>query len=117
MRTLPTAVIYGGNASGSVSASRVFEEKLIQITSNSEKLLYHRVEDDPDPHFHSSIDDKRLRFAFEGTRDNQLFLTNSVSQKRSEFKHLYDWFSQTLVLIAPDTRFERAGKKRNVCKG
>jgi uncharacterized protein len=164
MRALPTAVIYGGNASGktnlfksiafarhfiirgsqpeamiavepfqldkaylpsptrftfeilvdenifeysfSVSASRVFEEKLIQITSNSEKLLYHRLEDDPDPHFHSSVDDKRLRFAFEGTRDNQLFLTNSVSQKRDEFKTLYDWFNQTLVLIAPDTRFE-----------
>ena len=164
MRALPTAVIYGGNASGktnlfmsiafarqfiirgsqpealiavepfqldesclrtpsqftfeilingniyeysfSVTAARVFEEKLIQITSNSEKLLYHRLADDPDPHFHSSIDDKRLRFAFEGTRDNQLFLTNSVSQKRDEFKPLYDWFSQTLVLVAPDTRFE-----------
>jgi AAA15 family ATPase/GTPase len=164
MRVLPTAVIYGGNASGktnlfksiafvrhfimrgsqpdamiaiepfqldeeclkspsrynleilidgniyeysfSITTSKVLEEKLIQVTSNSEKVLYHRLVDDPDPHFHSSVDNKRLRFAFEGTRDNQLFLTNSVSQKRDEFRTLYDWFNQTLVLIAPDTRFE-----------
>ena len=164
MRTLPTSVIYGGNASGktnlflaisfakqfiirgsqpdaliatepfqlneeylrtpslftfeilikgdiyefsfSVTAAQVIEEKLVQITSTSEKVLYHRKADDPDPHFHSSIENQRLKFAFEGTRDNQLFLTNSVSQKRNEFRSIYDWFNQTLVLVAPDTRFE-----------
>ena len=42
----------------------------------------------------------------EGTRDNQLFLTNSVSQKIDAFKPVYDWFKDTLELIAPDSRFE-----------
>ncbi|MCY3767836.1 MAG: AAA family ATPase, partial [Gammaproteobacteria bacterium] len=43
--------------------------------------------------------------SFEGTRDNQLFLTNSVSQKVDIFKPVYDWFRDALVLIAPDSRF------------
>lgn len=90
----------------SVITTRVTDEKLTRINSNSEKVLYHRTMNNPDPYFHSSIENKRLQFAFEGTRENQLFLTNSVSQKCDEFKPIYDWFSQTLVLVAPDTRFE-----------
>ena len=89
----------------SITSSKVIEEKLIRETSGSEKVLYHRRVGDPNPHFHSSIDNQRLQFTFEGTQDNQLFLTNSVSQKIEEFKAIYDWFYYTLVLIAPDTRF------------
>jgi hypothetical protein len=40
---------------------------------------------------------------FDGTRDNQLFLTNSVSQKVSAFRPVYDWFKDTLKLVSPDT--------------
>ncbi|EFK05723.1 conserved hypothetical protein [delta proteobacterium NaphS2] len=50
--------------------------------------------------------DQFLRFAFQGTRDNQLFLTNAVSQKVERFKGIYDWFRDSLVMIAPDSRFE-----------
>jgi AAA15 family ATPase/GTPase len=46
-----------------------------------------------------------LRFAFKGTRDNQLYLTNAVSQKVDTFKPVYDWFKDTLELVAPDSRF------------
>lgn len=82
----------------------VKEEKLIEISVSSEKVLYHRY--DGEPHFHTSLDsDQFLHFAFKGTRDNQLFLTNSVSQKVEQFKPIYDWFKDTLKLIAPDTRF------------
>jgi hypothetical protein len=40
----------------------------------------------------------------QGTRDNQLFLTNSVSQKVDIFRPVYDWFKDTLEMIAPDSR-------------
>ncbi len=88
-----------------VTASEVVEEKLIKILSTSEKVLYHRIMHDLNPRFHSSVRNQRLKFAFEGTRDNQLFLTNSVSQKIDTFKHIYDWFAKTLILVAPDARF------------
>ena len=88
-----------------VNSERVLEEKLVRITSSSEKVLYHRL--DGNPHFHSSLADNQfLHFAFKGTRDNQLFLTNSVSQNVMDFRPVYDWFKNTLELIAPDTRFE-----------
>jgi AAA15 family ATPase/GTPase len=87
-----------------VTRKSVLEEKLIEITSTKEKVIYDRRENKP--HFHDSLEnDQFLHFAFRGTRDNQLFLTNAVSQKVTNFKHIYDWFSNNLELIAPDSRF------------
>ncbi|MDA3837867.1 MAG: ATP-binding protein [Candidatus Delongbacteria bacterium] len=88
----------------SVTQKAVIEEKLIQITSTSEKVLYHRKKDKVNMHL-PLLKDGLLQFAFKGTRDNQLFLTNSVSQKVEVFAPIYNWFKHTLVLIAPDTRF------------
>lgn len=83
----------------------VCEEKLVEINSNSEKTLFHRK--NGKANFDSTLKtNERLKFAFIGTRDNQLFLTNSVFQKIDKFKHVYDWFRNNLVLIAPDSRFE-----------
>lgn len=82
----------------------IVEEKLVQLSSYSEKILYHRLE--CKPNFDTAIDnDQSLHFAFKGTRDNQLFLTNSVSQKIDAFRPIYDWFKNTLELVAPDSRF------------
>ena len=89
----------------SVNRKTILEEKLVHISGNSEKTLCHRVSEEPN--FDSSLkSDQSLQFAFKGTRDNQLFLTNSVSQKIDAFKPVYDWFKDTLELIAPDSRFE-----------
>ncbi len=89
-----------------VTRKKVVEEKLVKITSTSEKVLYNRQENTPN--FDPSLDkDQFLHFAFQGTRDNQLFLTNSVSQKVDNFRPVYDWFKDTLMLIAPDSRFEQ----------
>ena len=89
----------------SLTKKNIIEEKLVQINSSSEKILYHRK--GKTPNFHKSLKDTMfLEFAFKGTRDNQLFLTNSVSQKVETFKPVYDWFKNTLELIAPDSRFE-----------
>jgi len=88
-----------------VTKKRVLEEKLVQILGASEKILYHRKEGKIE--FDRSLaKNKSLHFAFKGTRDNQLFLTNSVSQKIELFKPVYDWFKHTLELVAPDSRFE-----------
>ena len=86
----------------------IVEEKLVEITSTSEKTLYNRQGNEPN--LHSSLGRKQfLLFAFQGTRDNQLFLTNSVSQKVDDFKPVYDWFRNSLQLIAPDSVYQRFG--------
>ena len=82
----------------------ILEEKLVLITSTSEKVLYHRQ--GKNLKLDTSLaKDQFLQFAFRGTRDNQLFLTNAVSQKVDKFRPVYDWFRDTLELVAPDTRF------------
>jgi len=87
-----------------VTRKRVSEEKLTQITSSSEKVLYDRNGENID--FHPSLEkDEFLKYAYKGTRDNQLFLTNTVSQNIDIFKPIHNWFKNDLVMIAPDTRF------------
>lgn len=89
----------------SVTRNEVIEEKLVKILGRSEKVLYHRQNNEPN--FDPSLEkDQFLRFAFKGTRNNQLFLTNSITQKVENFKPVYDWFNNRLELVAPDTRFE-----------
>lgn len=88
----------------SVNHRAVLDEKLVRITSTSEQLLYMRQ--GATIEFGQALKkDQFLKFAFKGTRDNQLFLTNSVSQKVERFRPVYDWFKNTLELIAPDARF------------
>ena len=86
----------------SVTRTVVVDEKLISIKTASEKVLYERsagaINIDP-----SSSDHEFLEFVFRGTRDNQLFLTNSVSQKLDDFRPIYNWFKNTLQLIGPDS--------------
>jgi len=81
------------------------QERLVVITSTSERELYSR-EGDTIRFDESLKKDQFLQFAFQGTRENQLFLTNSVSQKVDNFRPVYDWFKNTLELVAPDSRFE-----------
>lgn len=83
----------------------VLEEKLVRISSTSERVLYERKEGELKQIDKSLAKDQFLQFAFHGTRDNQLFLTNSVLQKVEVFKPVYDWFENFLVLIGPDARF------------
>ena len=88
----------------SVTRKRILAEKLVQVNATSETTLYDRLENQPN--FDSALaKDQFLNFAFKGTRDNQLFLTNSISQKVENFKPVYNWFKDTLTLVAPDSRF------------
>ena len=88
-----------------VTQKTVLEERMVKITSTSEKVLYDRR--DGNLSFDKSLSkDDFFPFVFRGTRDNQLFLTNSVSQNINDFRPVYDWFENTLVLVAPDSRFD-----------
>ncbi len=96
----------------SLTARKVLEEKLIKIVKKSrsfdEEIMYHRVENDSDPHLSVSISDSdlsRLRVVFEGTRENTLFLTSSILLQIETFKPIYDWFLYHLEMIGPDSRF------------
>src|SRR6056297_288931 len=87
-----------------VTSEKVVEEWLVEIRKTTEKELYHRHGNRM--RFAPELKKKQfLQFAFQGTRDNQLFLTNAVHQKVETFKPIYDWFRDKLVLIAPDSRF------------
>ncbi|MCY3673434.1 MAG: ATP-binding protein [Paracoccaceae bacterium] len=90
-----------------VNRTSILEEKLVVISSSSEKVLYHRREGDLDPNFEKSLISKNppLKVVFNGTQDNQLFLTNSVTQKIKIFKPVYDWFIHTLKIVTPSTRY------------
>jgi len=87
-----------------VNSKSVLEEKLVQISASSERVLYERRGNKFTP-VDPSLKDTFVSFIFKGTRSNQLFLTNTVDQNFDRFKHIFDWFKNSLVLIAPDARF------------
>lgn len=88
-----------------LTTEAIIEEQLTVISSSSEKELYKRHNNSIE--FDQPLQKNTfLKFAFQGTRDNQLFLTNSISQKIDTFRPVYNWFRDTLELIAPDSRFE-----------
>ena len=88
-----------------VTKNNIIEEKLVELSRNSEKVLYKRynnsVECDK-----SVLEQKLFQFAFTGTSDNQLLITNPVLQKIDKLSDVLNWFKDSLVLIAPDSRFE-----------
>ncbi len=89
-----------------VNRTTILEEKLVLINSSSEKVLYHRRAENQDPCFHNTLKKNlALRIVFNGTRENQLFLTNSVSQKIDNFLPVYNWFKDTLELVGTSSRF------------
>ena len=90
----------------SVTREKVIEERLVRVSSTSERTLYDRQ--DRKIEFDGSLEAEQLqflRFVFRGTRDNQLFLTNSISQNVRDFRPIHDWFNETLQIITPDIRF------------
>jgi hypothetical protein len=89
----------------SLTSRKVVKEWLVEILKTTEKKLYTREENTITfgPSFKKN---EKMKFLFEGTRDNQLFLTNAISQKDERLRPLYLWFRDVLVPIAPDSRFE-----------
>lgn len=89
----------------SVTQKAVIEEKLIEIKPSSERILFHRI--NGKSNLHKSLrKDQVLEIVFRGTRENQLFINNSVSQNVDNFRPIYNWFKDVLILITPDSRYE-----------
>jgi len=86
-----------------VTRTQVTEERLIQISPSRETVLFDRSIGVP--HTEAMVMEDRLEYVYQGTRDNVLFLTNTVTQKVDTFLPVYLWFRDALELIAPDSRF------------
>ena len=66
----------------------IVEEKLVEMNSSSRKTLYDRRSGEPN--YNPSLPtQERLQFVFEGTRGNQLLLTNLASQNLPKFAGIY----------------------------
>lgn len=84
-----------------ITRDEVLDERIVVISSNNEKELYHQTGDKITLSKSLSKDDQFLKFIFKGTRKNQLFLTNSIWQNAVHFRPVYNWFKDTLWLISP----------------
>ncbi len=83
-----------------VTRKLVLEERLVEIAPKGETVLYERKSEKIS--FADQFQDTPyLDFAFRGTRENQLFLTNAISQKVETFRPIYDWFEKKLLVITP----------------
>lgn len=90
---------------------QVYEEELTECFATTEKVLFSRKGNlyeisDYLKKLSGSQGKETLNVISEGTRDNQLFLTNAVFQKQDCFRPVYNWFRDNLVLISPDSRFD-----------
>lgn len=55
--------------------------------------------------FGSSFKTDRNGFIASGTRKNQLFLHNAVSQNADEFRPVYDWFARKLEIVGIEAQY------------
>ncbi len=88
----------------SVTKEEVIEEKLLQITKTGvEMILFHREKGVNDPRLTNDIkSNKRIKYAFENTRPNMLFLTKTIDDNIEEFSFFRDWLYNQLILIEPN---------------
>ena len=56
-------------------------------------------------HFGSRYKTDRNTFVAEGTRQNQLFLCNAISQNVNELKPIYDWFARSLQMVGIEAQY------------
>lgn len=88
-----------------LNRSGVVEERLELSGKGKKEVLYKRT----GQKFHlgkAFHKNAFVKYVCQGTRANQLFLTNALEQNVEELKPFYEWFLHQLVLIAPDTRFD-----------
>lgn len=92
----------------SVDAKRVTKEKLTEVLSKREQVLFKRDMDQIEV-FGSLKKDAFFDYAVQGTRRNQLFLNNTVTQNNEVFKPVFDWFSDNLIIIYPNAEYNAIG--------
>lgn len=88
----------------SANEHAVLSERLTLIKAKTEHLLFERTGQEIEWGALAE-DNDLLKFSFRGTASNRLLLTNSVHQSVDTFRPVFDWFEDTLELVAPDDRF------------
>lgn len=88
----------------SVMRECVVEEALARKSQGVETTLYKRNAGSI-RFLPSLLGLDRLQLVFDCTRENQLFLTNSVLLNIEDFAGVYRWFNEQLEFVAPDSRF------------
>lgn len=90
-----------------INATSVLKEELVKVLTTREQILFSR-EGKESFHLDESYrgnEYQRLHFVFQGTQENELFLSNSIDQNVEVFKSIYDWFALKLVIIRPAAQF------------
>ena len=87
----------------SITRERVVEEHLsIRRTRGLEPIF---TRNGTAFNFGTHFNTPRNNFIAEGTRDNQLFLHNAISQNADEFRPVYDWFDDQLEVVGIEAQY------------
>lgn len=87
----------------SLTRQRIAEEHLYIKRTRTDELVFSRSL--ADWKFGTKFSSDRYRFVAAGTRDNQLFLHNAVSQNADEFRPVYDWFAKRLEVVDIEAQY------------
>ncbi|MCX8505286.1 MAG: AAA family ATPase, partial [Alphaproteobacteria bacterium] len=83
-----------------VTKTKVVAESLSKFTSSgAEKFLFKRDENKILFDSFYSDTESELQTIYKGTDSAQLFVHNAASQKRDEFKFIYNWFQINLLTV------------------
>lgn len=92
-----------------LSNDGVVFEKLAELTKSSEKIAYvrHLINDESVFEFGTVIEKQsreiqdNFKFLANGTRKNQLFLTDTIDRNIDMFRQVYNWFSDSIKIFTP----------------
>lgn len=93
--------------------THVSEEWLFEIhTTKNDKMIFERkYTQEGDVYTFGKIlgasseeESQFLNFIAKGTRKNQLFLSESIDRNLKNFEEVYNWFSDTLKIISPNSQ-------------
>ena len=96
-----------------ITQDAVISEWLYELLLTSQKLLFERRRDEEGKtiidfdnlNFKSKLDKEFYQFFGEGTRQNQLFLTESMNREPAFFNQIFYWFRNSLLIIFPNTKY------------
>lgn len=94
----------------SLSQDQVLHEKLSYLNKNTYKLIFERFSDEGTSYKFGSFlqslskeEQMLYKFNIEGTRKNQLFLTESMERNFPKFEPVYNWFDKSLKIFTPQS--------------
>ena len=85
---------------------QVVMERLTLIRTTTEQVIFERHKQEIKAVHVPDTEQAFWRFIKQAIRPNQLLLTTAIQLQHAPFLPIYHWFRDTLLLIAPDARFE-----------